>query len=285
MPSTREIRRRIRSVTNTAQITKAMEMVSAVKMRRAQAAVIASRPYAEKMAELLASLAANNSGLGHPLLGVRPIKRIGLVLITSDRGLCGALNINVIRTAAAYSLEQSTPAGLVTIGRRGRDWMSRRGVEIVADLPTLPDRPALLDIAPAARVVMDGYASGAFDAVYLVYSDFRSTTSQVARRKQLLPVELARGTSQQLADYIFEPSADAVLNDLLPRFVESEIYEAVLESRASEHSARMIAMHNATANAEDVVEDLTLSYNKARQAGITREILEIASGAEALSQG
>lgn len=285
MPSTREIRRRIRSVTNTAQITKAMEMVSAVKMRRAQAAVIASRPYAEKMAELLASLAANNSGLGHPLLGVRPIKRIGLVLITSDRGLCGALNINVIRTAATYSLEQSTPAGLVTIGRRGRDWMSRRGVEIVADLPTLPDRPALLDIAPAARVVMDSYASGAFDAVYLVYSDFRSTTSQVARRKQLLPVELARGTSQQLADYIFEPSADAVLNDLLPRFVESEIYEAVLESRASEHSARMIAMHNATANAEDVVEDLTLSYNKARQAGITREILEIASGAEALSQG
>lgn len=283
MPSTREIRRRIRSVKNTAQITRAMEMISAVKMRRAQAAVLASRPYAERLALLLSRLAAHplTEG-GHPLLQRRPIERVGLVLITSDRGLCGALNVGVLRHAASLMLETSAPTSIIAVGRKGRDWMVRHGRNVVAEVSKLGDRPALLDTAPIARLVADGYAQGRFDAVYLVYSEFVSTTTQRVAQRELLPVEPAVEAERHFAEYIFEPDPVTVLNQLLPRFVEVQIYQAVLESLASEHSARMVAMHNATQNAQEVIQDLTLTYNKTRQDGITKEILEIASGAEAL---
>ncbi len=286
MPSTREIRRRIRSVRNTAQITKAMEMVSAVKMRRAQAAVLASRPYSERMGLLLASLAAHQpADSSHPLLQRRPLQRAALVLITADRGLCGSLNVNALRQAASFMLESSVPVSTITVGRRGRDWLVRHGRgEVIADFSGLGDRPTLLDTAPIARVVMDGYAERRFDAVYLVYNRFVSTTVQRVTQQQLLPIEPAREAGRHFAEYIFEPSPAAVLDQLLPRLVEVQIYQAVLESLASEHSARMVSMHNATQNAHEVIQELTLTYNKARQSGITKEILEIASGAEALQQ-
>lgn len=283
MPSTREIRRRIRSVTNTAQITRAMEMVSAVKMRRAQAAVLASRPYAERMERLISSLAAHlPPDESHPLLDRRPVERVGLILMTSDRGLAGSFNVNVIRQAGTFLLETTVPVDLITIGRKGRDWMIRRGREVIAEISGLTDRPSVLDIAPAARIVMDGYAQRRFDAVYMIYNRYVSTTIQTVERRRLLPVEPAHEVGRHHPEYIFEPDPATVMGQLLPRFVEVQIYEGVLESLASEHSARMVAMHNATQSANDVVQELTLSYNKARQSGITSEILEISSGAEAL---
>lgn len=283
MPSTREIRRRIRSVKNTGQITKAMEMVAATKMRRAQAMTLASRPYSEKMWQVLGSLAARVPALDdlHPLLRQRERRNIGLLLITADRGLAGGYNSNVIRHAATFNLQQALPVKLVTMGRKGRDWMLRRGREVIAEFTGMPDRPTVLDIAPVARVITDGYVSATFDAFYLVYTEFVSTATQRPTLRQLLPIEVPPETPGG-ADYIYEPAPQAVLEALLPRFVEVQIYQALLEAVASEHSARMMAMHNATQNVKEVVEELTLTYNKARQAGITKEIMEITSGAEAL---
>ena len=285
MPSTREIRRRIRSVKSTAQITKAMEMVSAVKMRRSQAAVLASRPYAERMEHLLGTLAAHTEADLHPLLRRRPVERIAVLLVTSDRGLCGSLNVNAVRQAAGILLEYPNAASVVTVGRKGRDWMARYGAAVVADVSELGDRPTLLDAAPVARVIIDQYVSGEIDAVDLVYSKYASTTVQRIVRERLLPIEPRPEDGRHFADFIYEPSAEEVLRALLPRYVEMLVYQAILESRASEHSARMVAMHNATENAQEVIEQLTLNYNKARQSGITSEILEIASGAGGLAEG
>lgn len=284
MPSTREIRRRIRSVKNTSQITKAMEMVSAVKMRKAQEAVAASRPYAEKMAELVGGLARRISPGDEldPLLVERPISRVGLIVITGDRGLCGPLNTNVIRRAARYIVSESAPVQTMAIGRKGRDWLIRHGSEVIAEISGLPERPTLLDVAPITTVAIEGYRAGRFDRVDVVYSKFVSTMKQEATMRQILPVVPPEQVGESLIDYLFEPDPASVLSRLLPRYVEIEVYQCVLESVASEHSARMIAMHNATQNAREVVQELTLSYNKARQAGITKEILEIAAGAEAL---
>jgi F-type H+-transporting ATPase subunit gamma len=174
---------------------------------------------------------------------------------------------------------------VITIGRRGRDWVVRHGLDIVADVSQLGDRPTLLDTSPAARVVIDGYEQGRFDAVHLVYNRFVSTTVQRVEERQLLPVEPAGEVGRHFAEYIFEPDPATVLGQLLPRLIEVQVYQTVLESLASEHSARMVAMHNATQNAHEVIQELTLSYNKARQSGITKEILEISSGAEALQRG
>lgn len=284
MPSTREIRRRIRSVKNTSQITKAMEMVAAVKMRRAQEAVAASRPYAESMADLVGGLAqalVRGDELD-PLLVQRPVQRIGLIVITGDRGLCGSLNTNVIRRAARFILEQNVPVQSMAIGKKGRDWLLRHGGGLVAEVSGLPERPALIQIAPITTLAIDGYRTGRFDRVDVIYSRFISTTRQEAVQRQLLPVVAPERVARTRFDYLFEPDPATVLSHLLPRYVEVEVYQSVLEAQASEHSARMIAMHNATQNAREVVLELTLSYNKARQAGITKEILEIAAGAEAL---
>jgi F-type H+-transporting ATPase subunit gamma len=283
MPSTREIRRRIRSVKNTSQITKAMEMVSAVKMRRATELVAASRPYAEKMTELVGGLARLASGDDvDPLMIQRPITRIGLILITADRGLCGSLNANAIRAAARLIVEAGVPVDSLSIGRRGRDWLVRHGANLIAEVTGLSERPSLADVDSITRVAIDGYRSAQFDRVDIIHNRYVSTTRQEVVRRQILPVVPPNDGQTKLIDYILEPSAEAVLSQLLPRYVETEVYQAVLDSVASEHSARMLAMHNATQNAREVVQDLTLSYNKARQSTITTEILEIAAGAEAL---
>lgn len=283
MPSTREIRRRIRSVKNTSQITKAMEMVSAVKMRRATELVAASRPYAEKMTELVGGLARLASGDDvDPLMIQRPITRIGLILITADRGLCGSLNANAIRAAARVIVEAAVPVDSLSIGRRGRDWLLRHGANLIAEVTGLSERPSLTDVDSITRVAIDGYRSAQFDRVDIIHNRYISTTRQEVVRRQILPVVPPSDAQTRLIDYILEPSAEAVLSTLLPRYVETEVYQAVLDSVASEHSARMLAMHNATQNAREVVQDLTLSYNKARQSSITTEILEIAAGAEAL---
>ena len=285
MANTRELRRRIRSVTNTSQITRAMEMVSASKMRRAQEMMFAGRPYADQVATLISVIAAS---LGpqdeiHPLLDRRPANKVGLILVTPDRGLCGALPGNVIRlTEQTIAQAGDSKLSFVTVGRKGRSWMLRRGFEVVADLSGLQDRPSLLDIQPAAQVAIGGYIDRSFDRVDLIYTDFVSTSNQRPRRRQLLPVEIPDDSDQRWPDYLFEPTPYEVLSQLLPRYIEVLIYQAVLEAKASEHSARMIAMHNATENARELVQELTLSYNNARQASITNEILEIAAGAETL---
>jgi F-type H+-transporting ATPase subunit gamma len=287
MPSAREIRRRIRSVRNTSQITKAMEMVSAAKLRRAQSSVLASRPYAEQLRELIATL-GSMAGQGdetHPLLERRPVRESALVLVTPDRGLTGAMVGNVLRAGATFVQERGGNPTIVAVGRKGRDWMIRRGRNVVAEFTGL-DRPSIdRDIQPIARLITERFVNGTVDEVSIIFARFHSTTNQRPVRIQLLPVEQPAASAEgqsRYANFLFEPSPAEVLAAILPRYVEVQLYQALLESLASEHAARMIAMHNATENARDIVKSLTLSYNKARQAGITKEILEIASGAEAL---
>jgi F-type H+-transporting ATPase subunit gamma len=286
MPSTREIRRRIKSIKNISQVTRAMEMVAASRMRRAQAAVTAGRPYAEKIDEVIANLAARIQGSdegSHPLLVQRPIKRTLVVLITADRGLCGSLNTNVIRRATRFMLDEvQGETALVTIGRKGRNFMIRYGRPVVAEFINYGDRPTVIDILPIARVVTEEYASGRVDAVHLIYTDFVNTLIQRPMVYQLLPLKPVEATGLP-ADYIYEPSTGGVLEEIIPRYIESRVYQGLLESIASEQSARMVAMRNATQNAKELVQELTLSYNKLRQANITRELTEITSGAAALT--
>jgi F-type H+-transporting ATPase subunit gamma len=264
-----------------------MEMVSASKMRRAQQRVLASRPYSERLQKMIADLAVR-PGLeweSHPLLQQRETRsRVGLIVMTSDRGLCGSLNGNVIRRATSDMLEMGGPSAvdLITVGRRGQDFMVRRGVKLQATFTYMGDQPGIAAIHPVARLVMDSFSGGLVDAVFVVYPKFVNTLTQRVTVDQILPVVPAKAVGTQL-EYIFEPSAPEILSDLLPRYVEVQIYQALLETIASEHSARMIAMRNATDNAKELISTLTLVYNKARQAAITREIAEISAGAGALS--
>jgi len=287
MISTRVLRRRIRSIQNTAKITKAMELVATAKMKRAQDQATAGRPYADKISQVIADLAAQHdiNDAGHPLLEKREtFKKIAIIHITTDRGLCGGLNANANRLVGNFVLEQKTPVTLVTVGRKGRDFMRRYGREIEAEFTGISDRPGILDILPIARIVIDDYAKGKCDKVYLAYSKFISTVTQKPVLEPLLPVQPAEVPKGQSADYIYEPNSSYVLNALLPRFVEMEIYHAVLENIASEQSARMVAMRNATDNAREIIDDLTLQMNKARQEQITKELLDITGGAAALAQ-
>ena len=285
MPSFREIRGRIRSVKNISQITRAMEMVSASKMRRAQQRVVATRPYTARIGTVignLAGLAGTADGDERfPLLDQRPIARVAIILVTPDKGLCGSLNTNVIRRATRYILnEAGVPVEVITVGKKGRDFMVRYRRDVVAEFTAIGDYPTLDQIAPIAQVAVDDFVSGKVDAVFLIYTRFISTLNQRPELQQLLPVRPPQDATP-LTDVIFEPSPGAVLNALLPRYVDQQVYRAVLESIASEHSARMVAMRNATDNARDLVSELTLSYNKARQAQITREVSEISAGANA----
>jgi len=284
MAGTRLIRRRIRSIQSTAKITEAMGMIATAKMRRAQERVLAGRPYAEKMHQVLADLTGELQAqqVVHPLLQKRPVAKIAVVSITADRGLCGGLNANMNRTTTAFLMEQSAADILITIGRKGRDFMLRYGREIRADFTGLGDRPTLLDILPVCRVVIDDYVNGIVDQVYVAYTRFVTTLTQRPVIEQLLPVEPARREQPNEIEYIYEPSSQFVLGELLPRFVETQVYHALLESIASEQSARMVAMRNASENANEIIQDLTLMYNKARQEMITKELLEIMGGAEAL---
>jgi F-type H+-transporting ATPase subunit gamma len=299
MPSTREIRRRIRSIKNISQVTRAMQMVAASKMRRAQEQVLATRPYSEKAWEILTNLAAQR-GTGeaaHPLLQHREnIHTVGMVLITADKGLCGSYNHNIIQQALRFIADLPYPVELITVGKRGRDAMWRTGQCIVAEFSDLPAQPGVLDITAIARTAIDGYTSGKFDVVYLAHTDFVNTLTQRPDIWQLLPIRpLSLGVTpisehRQIAEevkaleYIYEPNPRTILDTVLPRFTELQIYQAILEALASEHSARMVAMRSATENANELLDDLTLTYNRARQEAITTEMLDIVGGAEALSK-
>ena len=284
MPSLIDIRRRIRSVKNTQQITKAMKMVSAAKLRRAQDRVIAARPYGLMLRKVLANVvssAARDVEAGqNPLLAVRPEQRILLVLITSDKGLAGAFNSNLIKGAQRF-LEQH-PAATVTlelIGRKGRDFFRKRRARISGDHINLAAKPAYHDTAAIARKAMAMYGQAEIDAVYLVYNQFKSVVAQTLTVARVLPGEVSGGTEP--VDYIFEQPPADMLNELIPRYVEMEFFRALLESTAAEHAARMTAMDAATSNAEDMIDRLTLFMNRVRQASITKEIIEVVSGAAA----
>ena len=281
MPSLRDIKRRIRGIRSTAQITKAMELVAASRMRRAQQRVLAARPYAETMRQLISELASAGAGGDslHPLLVQRPVDTVGIVLITTDRGLCGALNTNTIRRGSELVLEQAEDVQLLTIGRKGQDFMARRGYKILATETGMGDRPGYDTVIPIARNIMESYNSGVMDVCYIVYPHFVSTLSQRPQVIQLLPIQASERNEKPL-EYIFEPNPATILEQLLPRYVEVVLYEAILELVASEQSARMVAMRNANQNAKDLINDLTLVYNKVRQANITREVIEVASAAE-----
>ena len=285
MASQREIRRRISSAKNIKQITRAMQFVAASKLRRAQESTLAARPYREKLDEVIADLAAVLDGEDHPLLGGRDLAREHnrlIVIITSDRGLAGALNTNTIRFIAREITEHPGELKVATVGRKGRDAMRRARVPIAAHFEGFGDKPSFADVLPLARLITDDYVAGAYDRVDVVYSRFVSTLVQKPSMEQLLPVvptEDVEGIPGH--QFVFEPSPAAFLQALLPRYVATRVFQAVLEAKASEESSRMVAMKNATENAEELIEDLTLSYNKVRQANITREMVEIASGAQA----
>lgn len=290
MPSTREIRRRIRSVRNLAQITRAMEMVSASKMRRAQRNVLATRPYADRLLDVMGELTAREGGLARrgSLLEVRPnVRGVALVVITPDRGLCGSLVTNVLRRASRFLLDEKGRGHTVevlAVGKKGRDFLGRTGQNLVAEVTKLGDYPRLTDVLGVATNLIKGFQEERYDEAYVVYSQFINTLVQRPTLKRLLPVEAPNEPAERRIPYNYEPDQDIVLNELLPRFVEVQLYQAVLESIASEHSARMVAMRNATDNAKELRRDLTLSYNKTRQANITKEVSEIASGAAALAE-
>ncbi|MFC2001512.1 ATP synthase F1 subunit gamma [Chloroflexota bacterium] len=283
MANIRAIRHRIRSIKNIAKITRAMEMIAASKMRRAQERGLAGRPYSEKIQQVIADLAALPDMALHPLLQRRPVAKIAIVHITPDRGLCGGLNASINRLTAGFILEKSAPVTLITVGRKGRDFMRRYGSDVCAEFIQLGDQPSLMDTLPISHIIIDDYSSGAVDLVYLVYAKFVSTLVQKPVMQQLLPVEPAVIPAAQNVDYIYEPGPEAVLGALLPRFVEMQVYHTILEAIASEQSARMVAMRNATDNANELIGDLTLVYNKARQEAITKELLDIAGGAAALT--
>jgi F-type H+-transporting ATPase subunit gamma len=288
MATIREIRRRIRSVTSTAKITRAMEMVAASKMRRAQLSALATRPYAEKMRQMLSdlqeSLQSQRQEAPHPLLESREAQKVVIILISTDRGLCGGLNANLNRFTAAFALEhQNLEVKTVAVGRKARDFLARTGLPAIAEFTNLPDYPTLDDARPLARIVMDEYVSGNVDHVYLVFPLFINTMVQRPEMRQLLPIQIPpRESTTMSIQYIYEPSPQEVFDDLLPRYVQRQVYEAILEKSASEQSARMIAMRSATDAANDMVDDLTLTYNKARQETITKELLDLVGGAEAL---
>ena len=286
MASTRILRRRIGSVENTAKICKAMEMIATAKMKRAQDQAKAGRPYAEKINEVISNL-AYHSRIGaeaHPLLQRREVKKIAIIHFTTDRGLCGGLNANMNRLVAGFILEQGVTVTLITVGRKGRTFMLRSGQTIRAEFTGMSDRPTLLETLPISRVVIDDYGKGEIDLVYLAYPRFVTTMVQRPTMEVLLPIEPVDLPPAQRGEYIYEPEPSAVLNELLPRFVEMQVYHAILELIASEQSARMVAMRSASDNAQDVIEDLTLTLNKARQETITNEICDNCGGAEALAR-
>ncbi len=285
MASVRQIRRRIRSVENTAKITKAMSMIAASKMRRTQEAALRGRPYADLMQTLLSHLAAQTQDDEdhHPLLVERPRNNVGLVVISPDRGLTGGLNSNINRAAGQFVVDQAgAGVKVIAMGRKGRDFMVRTGQDVQAVFTDIPDRPGIDQVTPVARMVIDSFTNEEVDAVYVAYADFVNTTLQRPVVVQLLPVVPAELEASQAVGYIYEPDERPVLDQLLPRYVEMQLYHYLLEGIASEQSARMVAMRNATDNANEMVEDLTLVMNKARQETITKELLDIVGGVAAV---
>ena len=285
MPSQREIRRRIGSAKNIKQITRAMQFVAASKLRRAQESTLAARPYREKLDEVIADLAGVLGNDEHPLLAGRDLdaehNRL-IVIMTSDRGLAGALNTNTVRFVAREITEHPGDLKVVPVGRKGRDAMRRARVPIAAYFEGFGERPSFADTLPIARLVADDFVAGVYDRVDVIYPRFVSTLVQRPVMEQLLPIVPAEDVEGIPGNqFLFEPNPGAFLEALLPRYVATRLYAAVLETTASFFSSQMVAMKNATENAEELIDDLTLSYNKVRQANITREMVEIASGAQA----
>ncbi len=287
MPSLRDIKRKITSVKKTQQITKAMKMVAAAKLRRAQDRVIAARPYSRKMLTVIANLAGRVERAQHPLLAKREPKKVKLLVLTSDRGLCGAYNTNILRKAVE-AVKQFTAEGkevrVNVVGRKGRDFFRKRSAyslgRVWSDL-------GMIDYGKAADVgknIVERFIAGETDEVYLLYNEFKSVIQQKVTLEKLLPVEPPAETDPFMAavDYLYEPSAEAILSSILPKHIEVQVYRSMLESQASEMGARMTAMDSATRNAKDMIDSLTLKFNKQRQAAITKEISEIVGGAEAL---
>ena len=291
MARIREIRRRIRSVQNTAKITNALQLVAASKMRRAQERALAARPYAERLRDVLADLAAATHAEGdpeaaHPLLRRRAIHETAVILVTPDRGLCGGLVGNLQRHTGEIVLspQRRGEISLIPVGKKGLDYFARYRVPLRAEFTNIGDFPSLAETRIISRIAIDDYIKGAVDQVLLVYASFVSTVLQRPTTVQVLPVQPPPAAdTRREREYIFEPSPQDVLADLLPRYVEMQVYQAVLEAAASEQSARMVAMRNATDAANEMVDDLTLEYNKARQDQITRELLDIVGGVEAMA--
>ncbi|UWG97183.1 F0F1 ATP synthase subunit gamma [Dehalobacter sp. DCM] len=281
MAGVRDIRRRIRSVANMQQITKAMKMVAAAKLRKSQEKVIASRPYAKQLQSVLSRLVQNQADAKHPLLEKRPVKKIGYILVTSDRGLCGGFNANLNRTTKGLLEEQTdVPVGLVAVGRKGYDFFTRRHAEIISQFIGLGDSPNYSQAKDIAKDVIGLYTNGELDEVYLIYSKFISVLTQEPTVTKLLPIEPSAEKAN--GSYLFEPEPQQMLERLLPSYIESQIFTALLESKASEMGAKMTAMDSATENAKEMISKLTLAMNRARQAAITKEITEIVGGAAAL---
>jgi F-type H+-transporting ATPase subunit gamma len=291
MPTLRDIRQRIRSVQSTQKITRAMKLVAAAKFRRAQERILAARPYASKMAELLGHLVASTEsadGAVHPLLEQREGPRRLIAIVTADKGLAGAFNANIIRRSLEFIRESNATAlTLVVVGRKARDFYRRRQWTIKRDMIGFWDRLAYSHATELADYFMQQYLEGEVDEVYLIYNEFRSVAVQRPVREQLLPIPRAHveGGGEAPVDYIYEPGPEAILGDLLPRHVRTQVYRALMESLAGEYGARMTAMEAATQNAKEMIGVLTIQYNKARQERITKELLDIVGGAEALKQG
>ena len=292
MATLRDIQRRIRSVQSTQKITRAMKLVAAAKLRRAQERIISARPYATKMAELLGNLVSGqgSEGAAHPLLEQREGPRRQIVIITADKGLAGAFNSNIIRRSLEFvRSSNTTELTLVVVGRKARDFYRRRQFTIKRDMIGFWDKLAYSHAQELADYFMAQYLEGEVDEVHLIYNEFRSVAVQRPVRVQLLPIPKTEATSTETAeaavDYIYEPSPEAILGDLLPRHVRMQVYRALMESLAGEYGARMTAMEAATKAAKDMINILSIQYNKARQEKITKELLDIVGGAEALKQG
>ena len=284
MPSLLDIRRRIRSVKNTQQLTKAMKTVSAAKLRRAQERVFSARPYADQLKRVLGNLTGRIEHVSHPLLEVRPEERILLVVVTADRGLCGAFNSNILRAAAAFLREHvAKTVTLATAGRKGRDFFRRRGISIRAEFVNIFSKLDYGHARDISETIVQAYSDAEIDAVYMVYNEFKSVIQQRLVVEKVLPLSRSElETDHTQLDYIFEQPPQEIFNRLLPRYVEVQIYRALLESAAAEHGARMASMDTASRNAGEMIDMLTLNMNRIRQAAITKEIIEVVSGAGAL---
>ena len=288
MAGAKEIRSKIASIKNTQKITSAMEMVAASKMRKTQERMRASKPYATKIYEVVKHIARANSEYRHPFMTDREIKRIGLIVVTTDRGLCGGLNANLLRDSV-YKIkawrDDDKEVDLCVIGRKGQAFIKRVGGNVVASVDQLGDTPGVKDIIGSVKVMLDAYYQGEIDALHIVYNEFVNTMTQKPQFKQLLPLPVSEDDSKSLGhhwDYIYEPDAKDLLDDLLERYIELQVYQAVVENIACEQAAKMIAMKSATDNAGELIKEFQLAYNKARQAAITQELAEIVGGAEAL---
>lgn len=288
MSGAKEIRSKIASIKNTQKITRAMEMVAASKMRKTQDRMRASKPYATKIYDVVKHIARASSEYRHPFMVQREIKRIGIIVVTSDRGLCGGLNANLLRETMVNTRQwhgEGKEVDICVIGRKGQAFFRRVGGQVVASVDQLGDAPSVQDIIGAVKVMMDAFYRGEIDALHVIYNEFVNTMTQKPTLKQLLPLPISEDDAKALGhhwDYIYEPDAKELLDDLLFRYIELQVYQAVVENIACEQAAKMMAMKNATDNAGDLIKEFQLAYNKARQAAITQELAEIVGGAAAL---